>query len=331
MKNHGMAAVVAENETERYVGQRLIFLLNLLSESEIMERRIETKESRTAEMVCLIRAISSKEKNIFLKSDDYIAFKIIPDFSKLLFGFSFFRNFFKKMLSKIGIPGIYEYVITRTKYIDEIFKNLDGSFEQVLIFGAGFDSRAVRFSEKLKNVKIFEIDSPITQKAKIERFKKMNIEFPLNLKFVSVDFLKEKLEDKLKEAGFLRNKKSLFVLEGLTMYLDKKSIDQTFEILKEYSKKGSLIVFDYVYLSVLLGKDTVYGSKKILESTEKVGEKWMFGIEKGGIDKFLGKYGFELIDEADPEELQKRFLTDKNGGKIGRINEVHSIVTVRKK
>lgn len=296
-----------------------------------MKRRIETKESRTAEMVCLIRAISSKEENSFLKSDDYIAFKIIPDFSKLLFGFSFFRNFFKKMLSKIGIPGIYEYVIARTKYIDEIFKNLDSSFEQVLIFGAGFDSRVIRFSEKLKKSKIYEVDSPITQKAKMERFKKMNIEFPSNLKFVSIDFLKEKLEDKLKEAGFLKSKKSLFLLEGLTMYLDQKSIDQTFKILGKFSKKGSLIVFDYVYLSVLSGKDIVYGSKKVLESTEKVGEKWMFGIEKGKINKFLGKYGFELVDEADPEELQKRFLTDKNEAKIGRINEVHSIVIARKK
>jgi O-methyltransferase involved in polyketide biosynthesis len=36
-------------------------------------------------------------------------------------------------------PGLYEYLISRTKCIDETFKNLTANIEQVLIFGAGFD------------------------------------------------------------------------------------------------------------------------------------------------------------------------------------------------
>ena len=106
-----------------------------------MERRIEKKVSRTAEMVCLARAVSFYENNDYYKSYDNYAPLIIPKF----LGFIFKNSIFRK-LYRLGAPtGIYEYIVARTKYIDEIFQNLPQNIEQVLIFGAGFDTRAIRF------------------------------------------------------------------------------------------------------------------------------------------------------------------------------------------
>jgi methyltransferase (TIGR00027 family) len=159
----------------------------------------------------------------------------------------------------------------------------------------------------------------------------MNIEIPTNLKFISIDFEKDILIQKLIKAGFQKNKTCLFLLEGLTMYLDSQSIDSTFSIIKEYSGKDSVIIFDYVYLSVLKSESQAYGAKGTFKSVEKYGEKWTFGIEKGQINHFLDKYEFELTDEADPTKLEERFFKVQEGNKIYKVNGAHCIVKARKK
>ena len=59
--------------------------------------------------------------------------------------------------------GIYEYVIARTKYIDAVFRqSLSDRVSQILIFGAGFDTRALRFQDEARQTKIFELDAAAT-------------------------------------------------------------------------------------------------------------------------------------------------------------------------
>jgi methyltransferase (TIGR00027 family) len=291
-----------------------------------MKRRIEVKESFTAELTCAFRVVSYYEKNPYLKSDDYVATKIIPPSKRLLV-----RNpLFKKLVASKAGPGIYEYVICRTKYIDAVFQKLDDSFTQILIFGAGFDTRALRFQEKLKKATVFELDAPITQNAKIEQYNKMHLAIPRNLKFIAIDFEKETLNQKLREAGFQANQRSLFLLEALIMYLDAPSVDSTFSIISTYAGTGSLIVFDYAYASAIREESDYYGEKVDLKRAAKVGEPWKFGIEEGQLESFLAKYSFELVDQSDAQELEKRFLTDQNGKQYGRVNAAQCLVTARK-
>ncbi len=53
------------------------------------------------------------------------------------------------------------------------------------------------------------------------------------------------------EAGFEENRKSLFLLEGVTMYLSHTATDSTFSIIRDVAGKGSMVVFDYIYAGVL--------------------------------------------------------------------------------
>ena len=111
--------------------------------------------------------------------------------------------------------GIYEYVISRTNYIDDVFQNIKNSVEQIFIFGAGFDSRAIRFNKSINKIPIFELDSPNTQNAKIKKFKEVGVSLPENLNFISIDFDKDSLEKTLEASGFKKKKISLFILEGV--------------------------------------------------------------------------------------------------------------------
>lgn len=289
-----------------------------------MPKRIESKTSRTAEMTCLSRAASYSESNDYYKSDDYISIKLIPSFFKILLKLPVVRYCYSQLIPK----GIYEYLIARTKYIDnEFMKALQEKYEQILIFGAGFDSRAIRFQDISKKSRIFEIDVPITQSAKIQRYKEMEINTPGNLTFIPVDFDKESVIDRLMESGFEKNKKSLFFLEGLTMYLQPESVDKTFKMIREYAGTGSEIVFDYIYASVLRKENLYYGEKKIYKFVSGVNEKLYFGIEKENTGEFLAKYGFEIVNHMDSNDLENRFFKDKPGNIAGRVNGTHCIVT----
>jgi methyltransferase (TIGR00027 family) len=166
----------------------------------VTERRIEHKTSRTAAMTCMSRAASYLERNPGYHSDDYLAVRILPKFIALLIHISLFRRLLARRLAPLGV---YEYVIARTKYNDAVFKKaLTNQFDQILIFGAGYDTRSLRFHEKSQHTQIFELDEPHTQEAKIRQLQKRRLDIPSNVVFIAIDFEKESLSRKLEKGGF---------------------------------------------------------------------------------------------------------------------------------
>ena len=289
-------------------------------------RRIESKSSRTAGFICMYRAASYLEKNKFYQSNDYIAPKLLPGLIKFLVSnklINFRWPFFPK--------GIYEYVIARTKYIDDIFKkSIEKGIEQILLFGAGFDTRAVRFSDINTNTKIFELDTIHTQTAKIEQFEKRNISIPKNTIFISIDFNIDSVSEKLVSNGFMQNKTTLFIMEGIIQYLKVEAVDELFKLIYELSAPGSRAVFDYIYASVLRKENIYYGEKNIYKKVNSAREPWLFGIEKGDIEAFVRKYKFNLIQDLNPEALEKMFFSNKEGHIVGKINGTHCIAYIKK-
>ena len=292
-------------------------------------RRIETKPSATASIMCLVRAVSYKDKRECYSGPDYFAYTLVPSFLKLAVRSRWlFKVFSRRFFSK----GIYEYVIARTKYFDAVFREaLQEDFEQIIIFGAGYDSRALRFSDLNKATKVFELDAPKTQEDKQKGFQKRRLPLPDKLVFIPIDFNKEKLQDKIFQAGFSEGKKTLFTLEGVTMYLSKEAIDSTFNFMSDISMAGSTVVFDHIFTGVLRGENKYYGEKNMVENVSKSGENWTFGLEEGEAKMFLEKFGFALRDNCDSAALEERYFKDSNGVTVGKINGVHEIVTAVKK
>jgi len=293
-----------------------------------MDRRVEHKTSRTAEMTCLSRAASYFEIDPLYKSDDFVAPILLPKSMVPIVKFTLTRSFF---MNRLAPKGMYEYVIARTKYIDDVFKNaIDNNFDQILIFGAGFDSRGIRFTCDSSKTKIFELDAPPTQKAKIKQYKNRRIEIPDNLIFIPIDFEKETLVQKLSDAGFMKGKKSLFIMEGLLMYLQKNSVDETFKIIGEYAGKGSVVVFDYIHLSVLQYNNEFYGQNEIIKMVSDANEMWAFGLEKDKTSDFLERYKLKLKDNKDSKDLEDKYFKDSNGVVTSKINETHCIAMAEK-
>ena len=94
--------------------------------------------------------------------------------------------------------------------------------------------------------------------------------------------------------------------------------------------KGSWVVFDYIYASVLRNEGIDYRETGILRKVSRAGEQWHFGIEKGQIEPFLARYSMQLIDHKDAIDLEKAYFTDSNGKTMGRVNGTHCLVTAEK-
>jgi methyltransferase (TIGR00027 family) len=287
------------------------------------KNRIETKTSRTAEFTCMSRAASYRETRECYKGTDNIAYALVPGFIKLLLRFPRFCHVYNKYLAP---KGIYEYVIARTHYIDSLFMNaLEQGFGQIVIFGAGFDSRAQRFNHLNKKTKIFELDASITQRDKLNAFKEKNIMIPENLIYVPINFNQDSLADKLAGVGFEENCRSLFLLEGVTMYLSDDAVDRTFTFIRNVAGEGSWIVFDYIYAGVLRQENKYYGEKDIFKTVAKAGEAWSFALEEGEIETLLDKYGFTLKDHSNAQALEEQYFKNQEGNIVGKINGTHSI------
>jgi methyltransferase (TIGR00027 family) len=273
----------------------------------------------------MTRAASSFEVEPHYRGDDCVAAMLVPGFVRLLLRPQLGRAVFRRVIAP---RGIYEYVIARTKYIDAAFESaLADRFDQVVLFGAGFDTRALRFQAQLGNTRVFELDVPLTQTAKIERYRQRNLVVPPNLRFIAIDFDKEVLAEKLSEFGFHARERSLFILEGVLMYLQPASVDATLRTLHALAGDGSRLVFDYVLASVLRGENSMYGEAAVTRAVSEVNEQWHFALEPEQVGSFLSTYGFALNDHKDAGDLERLYFEDANGRVVGRINGTHCLVT----
>lgn len=289
-----------------------------------MSRRIEEKTSRTAEMTCSLRAASYYEENPSYKTHDHVATRLVPWFVRSMSKSRFMRKLF---MARFAPRGVYEYVIARTKYIDQVFSEaVERGVEQVLIFGAGFDSRSIRLLPNDSPIKVFEVDAEVTQRAKLGRFPEVGIPVPDNTTYIAIDFNKDDPVERLTANGFLRDKRCLFVLEGLLMYLDDAAVDGTFRLMHGLSGEGSCVVFDYVHAAVLRHEGRFYGERELQKNVVDAGEPWTFGFEEGEVGEYILGRGFRIVEECDAETLEKRYFTGDDGELLGRVNASHSIV-----
>src|SRR5262249_30545854 len=91
----------------------------------------------------------------------------------------------------------------RTRFTDErLQRAVSGGAAQVVILGAGYDSRAYRMRELLKRTRVFEVDYGPTQEYKKRRVQEIFGCLPPNVTYVSIDFTREKLADVLVMAGY---------------------------------------------------------------------------------------------------------------------------------
>jgi len=216
-------------------------------------------------------------------------------------------------------PGGPGEAICRTRYIDDYLGGcIADGIRQLVILGAGYDSRAYRFPELVGKVRVFEVDNEVTQLRKIRKIKEIFGSLPEHVTYIPMDFNKEKLDKKLAESGYNRDLKTLFIWEGVTFYLTADAVEETLAFVAGNSGKGSYIIFNYVFKSVIDGTNSTKEASRWRVALEHRGEPAVFGIEEGTIERFLSQRGFCEIETVDCD-LYKGFYFNSNANQNRRL------------
>lgn len=281
------------------------------------KKRIESKASHTALMAAIYRFLASREERRGFKGPDNLAYMFLPSKARFFLSFSFFRRLFKEKLHEKG-PGSYEYVTARTRYFDDLFlQAVKEHIPQIVFLGAGYDTRAIRFQEILNGTEIFELDAATTQNEKLKVLTKNKVLLPKQLHYVPINFERNDLKQILFRAGYDPTRRTLFIWEGVSMYITDQAVDETLAFVKSNSGAGSSIAFDYLYRSVIRGECSYYGAAELFEVVKQKGEAFSFGIEEGEIREFLKRKGFAPIAHYPPHRFEARYLYNKQGEFFG--------------
>ena len=216
----------------------------------------------------------------------------------------------------------------RTRCMDDYLKeSIDDGIEQLVILGAGYDSRAFRFNALREKVKVFEVDHPDSQRIKKEKVRKIFGSLPDHVVYVPIDYDKDKMAEKLFESGYDKDLKTMFIWEGVTCFLTAEAVDETLAFVVNNSGEGSSIIFDYAYESVIDGR--MKEAEKFRRYAAKRGEPATFGIEEGVIEEFLGKRGFGQVKDMNAKSLEDTYFKGTNRKTCPFFAIVHATVKTR--
>jgi methyltransferase (TIGR00027 family) len=280
------------------------------------------KPSQTAGFTTFCRACAHKERDARLRGPDYLAKEFHVGWPRVLLATSWITL----PIARRVLPGIYEYLFARTEFFDELFKQaLEDNWPQIVLLGAGCDSRAYRFKSLVKDTTIYELDHPATQQVKTALLARGGIAVPEYVHFVGADLNNRLLGDLLASHGLHRNQRTLFLLEGVIYFLTAEGVDSLLRSIRDCSAIGSGLAFDYVVESMAKGTCNSYGAQQMASRLASTGEVFHFGIDDHEIESFLGDRGCRLTEQLTPEDLEARYLVKDGHPAHGKIAGFYSI------
>jgi methyltransferase (TIGR00027 family) len=205
--------------------------------------------SKTAVYVTAARAVGAKDPDPQLRNPDYLAVKflgpreraVLPDIPMDALDLDF-----DSAMKQLSVHLPVAVMTYRTKRFDAaLLDAIQNGARQLVVLGAGFDSRAYRFQSQLGDVRVMEVDYGPTQAYKKQRLGEILEVIPSNVSFVPMDFTKDSLLEQLRNAGYSEQQKTFFLWEGVTYYLPESAVKDTLQFVRDHSASGSRIAFDY--------------------------------------------------------------------------------------
>jgi methyltransferase (TIGR00027 family) len=271
---------------------------------------------QSAETMAFLRAVVAGEQNLAVRSEDLLAKHFLGRKYRLLIGVGLQAP--TRRILELAVPGSYGFAIARTRHFDEVLlSEVRAGVEQVVLLGAGYDSRPFRFRDALGNIRVFEIDHPGTQARKRRMLDEIGEASPPNLSYIAADFNQQTLPEALADYGFSPDRKTLFLWEGVSYYLPRPVVEGVLDFVSSCAA-GSSIVFDYATKAFVNGDTSTYGGAQVARWLKKIREPFLFGLDPEETPEFLGARRLHAVSDLGPEDLAKKYLKSKDGRCIGK-------------
>jgi methyltransferase (TIGR00027 family) len=199
---------------------------------------------------------------------------------------------------------------------DALSKAVERGVRQLVVLGAGLDTFALR-NPHAARIRVFEVDHPATQAWKRQRLAGAELAPPPWLTFVSVDFEREDLQQKLGSAGFQPASPAFFSWLGVVPYLTKEAIDNTLSYIA--SIPNAEVVFDYIEPPENFSEEVRAYATARKAQLEKTNERWVSGLEPAGVAAILRSHGFGEMEDISFQQLVSTFGRHVQGLATGQL------------
>ena len=191
-------------------------------------------------------------------------------------------------------------IAIRTRFFDDfVLRACATGYQQIVLLAAGLDTRAYRLNWP-EGVRMFELDLPglfefkervLTEQGALPRCERA---------VVAVD-LREDWPTRLTAAGFEPNASSVWVAEGLLVYLSNDDAVRLLTAVGELSPGASQLAFDY---DELVGKSTL-SQVRVMPGMQEVASMWQGGLNQHP-DTWLREHDW-TVQTSDRARLATRY------------------------
>jgi len=198
------------------------------------------------------------------------------------------------------LASLRPHLAARTRFFDDqVLAAIERGVRQVVILGAGYDDRALRF--RSPGVRYFELDHPATQGDKRRRLKRMRADLT-GLVLASADFRHDEVGAVLAAHGHDADQASLFICEGLLVYLDQAATVHFLGGLRSRSTGESRLAASLGIHPEGVDSDTVVARANAARRTAAA-EPWLTILPVSGQRELLSRGGWSVVDSTDDAKL----------------------------
>jgi methyltransferase (TIGR00027 family) len=221
------------------------------------------------------------------------------------------------------IPNFNQYIVARHRVMDDWIRAV--SPRQLVILGAGYDMRALRL-DIAELVAVFEVDHPLTAARKRQLIdgldpvsRDMDIPRPARprIEYISVDFQRDKLSERLAASSFDPSVPTAWVWEGVSMYLSESEVQHTLAEIREISAPGSTLTLDLAF-------EPGRGSLRLAimglfrQVVGWLGEPWGLDLHPREFEDWITPQGYRVEEIYTLSRLNSEVLAGR-GGAIGSL------------
>lgn len=219
----------------------------------------------------------------------------------------------------LSVPGIYLHFVLRKRHIEaQVRDAIEAGARQVVILGAGFDTLSLRLAAADNALTVIEMDHPATQRSKQKAFSRVLADHP-NLQFLELDHSRQSLQATLLESAIYDPEQaSVFVAEGLFMYLQETEVSEVFTFINSHSASGSCFVFTFME-EHQPGRFQFRNASPLTNLWLRLsGEAFTWGLPLDQLGPFVNEKGFQLKGLATHAELKQTLQPENRGAQLAQ-------------
>lgn len=213
-------------------------------------------------------------------------------------------------------------IVARSRFIEDLISmHCEQGACQYVILGSGLDTFAQRKPEIASKLNIFEIDQPSTLQWKQQRMKELGYPLPDYLHYIPVDFETTSWHDELLKNGFDKEKPTVIVSTGVTLYLTKEAITSMLQQMATFAKGSTLAITFYLPLDLIDEEDRPLMEMSI-KGAQASGTPMISFFSPAEILEFAHEAGFRDAKTKSTKEMEKLYFMNRTDGLLPASGEV---------